>query len=132
MFFKQIHNLCAITILVSFFLPWFHVFFISVPAYKFINYVNSLGEIFAEHQSIPFYLYFIYLFPLLSAIILFISIRNKDAGVFSLVSGVIFILWFTFFFIKTSIEVGMLGVGVYFTIIGSLGLIISSFIKSTK
>tara|TARA_B100000579_G_C22376056_1_gene640532 strand:- start:142 stop:534 length:393 start_codon:yes stop_codon:yes gene_type:complete len=130
MVFKKMYNWCAATILFSFFLPWVHPFpSVSVPGYKFINYMEGVCEVFADCQNLPFIFYFINLFPLLSIVVLIISIRNKDASLFSLVSGAIFILWFAWYLTRTDIE---LGVGGYITIIASLGLIISMFIKPTK
>ena len=139
MFFKKSTNWCAIIILISFFLPWWHFFF-SVSGYEVIGFLSNLGRLGSAlnkdyEPSIPFLFYLIYIFPVFSIVILFLSFRKINSRVFCIFSGVVFILWFIWYFAQLDEkiwEVGIfkvLGIGIYATILASLGLIFGTFIE---
>ena len=60
--FKKIENICAIVMLVAFFLPWVSFMGFSAAGYSIVGTLNNFLAIAGE--SAPWQVYLIYLVPL--------------------------------------------------------------------
>jgi len=130
---KKIENICAIIIIVAFFLPWVSLGFISFSGYDLPNlasFVNSFDAAFSENgesSGSANSLYAVYLIPLLSISILFMEYLGKESKKLCLTAGTLNVVGFLYVLIfETEGDIGMMGIGIWITVLASIVMLLAA------
>ena len=130
---KKIENICAIIIIVAFFLPWVSLGFISFSGYDLPNlasFVNSFDAAFSENgesSGSANSLYAVYLIPLLSIGILFMEYLGKESKKLCLTAGTLNVVGFLYVLIfETEGDIGMMGIGIWITVLASVVMLLAA------
>jgi len=130
---KKIENICAIIIIVAFFLPWVSLGFISFSGYDLPNlasFVNSFDAAFSENgesSGSANSLYAVYLIPLLSISILFMEYLGKESKKLCLTAGTLNVVGFLYVLIfETEGDIGMMGIGIWITVLASVVMLLAA------
>ena len=138
--FKKIENICAIAIIVAFFLPWLSLGFISFSGYDLPNLASSVsqfGAAFSEDSSASSSgsnAWLVYLVPLLAVAALGFEYLEKNSKNLFLASGVVNLIGFIYALVEVEGEIGSFGVGLWLTILASVVMLLATFgvIKQTN
>ena len=130
---KKIENICAIIIIVAFFLPWVSLGFISFSGYDLPNlasFVNSFDAAFSENgesSGSANSLYAVYLIPLLSISFLFMEYLGKESKKLCLTAGTLNVVGFLYILIfETEGDIGMMGIGIWITVLASVVMLLDA------
>ncbi|SVC32954.1 uncharacterized protein METZ01_LOCUS285808 [marine metagenome] len=130
---KKLENICAIIIIVAFFLPWVSLGFISFSGYDLPNlasFVNSFDAAFSENgesSGSANSLYAVYLIPLLSISILFMEYLGKESKKLCLTAGTLNVVGFLYILIfETEGDIGMMGIGIWITVLASIVMLLAA------
>ena len=130
--FKKLENICASVIVMAFFLPWVDFGFFSASGYSLPNLassLNQLGQAFSENgeASTNYFIYIVYLVPLLGSLVLLFGYLNKPIKNICLASGAFNLGGFIYHLVAESEgEIGMYGIGIWITVIASIVMILST------
>ena len=132
--FKKIENICAIVLIVAFFLPWisFGGMF-SVAGYELPNAaegLNALAAAFSEsgEADTNYSVYLVYLVPLLAVGVLatdYLKSDEKVAHYVAIAAGVFPILGFLSLVIENGME--GLAIGIYLTVVAAIVMLLAAF-----
>ena len=132
--FKKIENICAIVLIVAFFLPWlsFGGMF-SVAGYELPNAaegINALAAAFSESGKVDtnYSVYLVYLVPLLAVGVLatdYLKSDEKVAHYVAIAAGVFPILGFLSLVIENGME--GLAIGIYLTVVAAIVMLLAAF-----
>ena len=132
--FKKIENICAIVLIVAFFLPWlsFGGFF-SLAGYELPNAaegVSSLAGAFSESGEVDtnYSVYLVYLVPLLAVGVLatdYLKSDEKVAHYVAIAAGAFPILGFLSLVIENGME--GLAIGIYLTVVAAIVMLLATF-----
>ena len=129
-FFKKWENVFSLVLLISFFLPWVDFGIVSIPGYKIVSVGQGLSDLASafgnENTSLPPSLYLVYLIPLLSLLIMYMSYKEQKPKLLSAFTGIFIVLAF-FYYLLVGGDLGYVGIGAYLTLIAGGGLILSAF-----
>ena len=127
--FKKIENICAIVMLVAFFLPWVSFMGLSAAGYSIVGTLNNLLAIGGE--SAPWQVYLIYLVPLAAIGVLvtdYLKTDEKIARIVAIIAGVIPIAGIIYLLIQSGGEgFQVLAMGAYLTILAAIGMLLATF-----
>jgi len=130
---KKLENICAIIIIVAFFLPWVSLGFISFSGYDLPNLgslANSFDAAFSENgesSGSANNLYAVYLIPLLSIGILFMEYLGKESKKLCLTAGTLNVVGFLYVLIfETEGDIGMMGIGIWITVLASVVMLLAA------
>ena len=131
--FKKLENICASVIVLAFFLPWVDFGFFSASGYSLPNLANSmsqLGQAFSnnsEAASTNYFVYIVYLAPLLGALVLLFGYLNKPIKNICIAAGTINLGGFLYHLvIESEGKVGIYGVGIWLTVLASIVMVLSA------
>ena len=146
--FNRVENVCAIVIIVGFFLPWISVLWLSISGYE-INeirastgpWVQLANEVMSESPSegpSAWTLYNHYLIPLFAISVLatdYLQTSKEVVHYVAIAAGAYPLYFFTFEFQIFRLlysdnpfdTVGTLGSGVYLTILASIVMLLATF-----
>ena len=131
--FKKLENICASLIIAAFFLPWVDFGFFSASGYSLPNLASSLsqlGQVFSENSesaSTNYFIYAVYVVPLLSALVLLYGYLDKPIKNICIAAGAINLGGFLYlFFTASSVEIGMYGMGIWVTVIASILMLLAT------
>tara|TARA_Y100001970_G_scaffold147465_1_gene181063 strand:+ start:891 stop:1319 length:429 start_codon:yes stop_codon:yes gene_type:complete len=133
--FKKIENICAIVLLVAFFLPWVSVFGMSASGFSIPGIVSQFSQlgssISGESASVPWQVYLVYLVPLTAVGVLVTDFLKTDemiARIVAILAGVVPIAGVIYMLIQGGGEVfSYLGFGAYLTILAAIGMLLATF-----
>tara|TARA_A100001234_G_C12472146_1_gene319786 strand:+ start:164 stop:607 length:444 start_codon:yes stop_codon:yes gene_type:complete len=133
--FKKIENICAIVLLVAFFLPWVSFFGMSVSGYSIPGIASGLGQfgsaMSGEAASVPWQVYLVYLVPLTAIGVLvtdFLKTDENIARIVSILAGVVPLAGVIYMLIESGGELfSYLGFGAYLTILAAIGMLLATF-----
>tara|TARA_B100000700_G_scaffold155080_1_gene172239 strand:- start:3 stop:431 length:429 start_codon:yes stop_codon:yes gene_type:complete len=133
--FKKIENICAIVLLVAFFLPWVSVFGMSASGFSIPGIVSQFSQlgssISGESASVPWQVYLVYLVPLTAVGVLVTDFLKTDemiARIVAILAGVVPIAGVIYMLIEGGGEVfSYLGFGAYLTILAAIGMLLATF-----
>ena len=127
--FKKIENICAIVMLVAFFLPWVSFMGLSAAGYSIVGTLNNLLSFGGE--SVPWQVYLIFLVPLAAVGVLvtdFLKTDEKIARIVAIVAGVIPVAGIIYLLIQTEGQgFQALALGAYLTIIAAVVMLLAVF-----
>ena len=132
--FKKIENICAIVMLVAFFLPWVSgggIF--SFAGYQLPNAAEMLTNLSAAFnesgQGDTYYaVYLVYLVPLLAIGVLatdYLKSEEKIAHYVAIAAGALPVLGFLYMVIDNGMQ-GM-AIGIYLTVLASIVMLLATF-----
>ena len=131
---RKLENICASLIIAAFFLPWVDFGFFSASGYSLPNLASSmsqLGQAFSENSeaaSTNYFIYTVYLVPLLSALVLLYGYLDKPIKNICIAAGTINLGGFLYHLIvESSGEIGMYGIGIWVTVIASILMLLATF-----
>jgi hypothetical protein len=133
--FKKSENIFAIAMLIAFFLPWINLGgLFTVAGYNIPNTLEGLGSFAsafkksgAKGVEVPFYIYLVYLIPLLTIGIIILDYKGIETKLVSIFAGALPILTLIYFIVDIGFDVyKVMGIGAYITIIASIGLILGA------
>ena len=133
--FKKSENIFAIAMLIAFFLPWINLGgLFTVAGYNIPNTLEGLGSFAnafknsgAKGVEVPFYIYLVYLIPLLTIGIIILDLKGIETNSVSILAGALPIFTLVYFLVKNGFEIyQVMGIGAYITIIASIGLILGA------
>ena len=137
--FKKIENICAIAIIVAFFLPWISLGFISFSGYDLPNLASSMAEFGAAFSDTPAssngaHVWLVYLVPVLAIAALAFEYLEKDSKNLFVVSGFVNLAVFIIAMVQVEGEIGSFGVGLWLTILSTIVMLLATFgvIKQTN
>ena len=132
--FKRIENICAIVLVVAFFLPWvsFGGMF-SVAGYELPNAaegINAMAAAFSESGEVDtnYGIYLVYLVPLLAVGVLatdYLKSDEKVAHYVAIAAGVLPLLGFLYMLQRNGMQ-GM-AIGIYLTVLASIVMLLATF-----
>ena len=135
-YFKKLQNWFALILLVAFFLPWWigpTVYPVSVSGYEYYDFIKNLIKSVGISSSVPLKAYALYMYPILTILILLASLIKINTKIISICTGILSLFYITWAMLKLE---GILspGYGIYLNMIASVGLIIAAlfFDKKTK
>ena len=132
--FKKIENICAIVLIVAFFLPWVSLGgMFSFAGYQLPNAaegLNSMAAAFSESGEVDtnYGVYLVYLVPLLSVGVLatdYLKSDEKVAHYVAIAAGAFPLLGFLYVVIDKGIE--GLAIGIYLTVIAAIVMLLATF-----
>lgn len=123
---KNLIGISSLVLLISFFLPWTY-FFTSISGFDIAFHSSEFVDI-TEDGGIALLLYGLFTIPVLSIITLMGSFQGKDVKKIGVITGIIPLLYFLYFFVQSDGLYEALGFGAYLTILSALVLVISPFI----
>ncbi len=118
---KQIARICAVLIVVSYFLPWFSAVIFSVSGYQ-LGMLAELRGNFSGNDEIIFWVYASYIIPVLG---LASAIMNQKR--LYLMTSVYTLLVITWIFLDIGIDLRTMGIGLIISVFASIGQIWGSF-----
>ena len=132
--FKKIENICAIVLIVAFFLPWvsfggmFSFAGYQIPnALEGANQLLAIGNESGEVASNP-EIYLVYLVPLLAVGVLatdYLKSDEKVAHYVAIAAGVLPLLGFLYMVIDNGMQ-GM-AIGIYLTVVAAIVMLLATF-----
>ena len=132
--FKKIENICAIVLVVAFFLPWvsFGGMF-SVAGYELPNAaegINAMAAAWSESGEVDtnYAIYLVYLVPLLAVGVLatdYLKSDEKVAHYVAIAAGVFPLLGFLYMVIDNGMQ-GM-AIGIYLTVVAAIVMLLATF-----
>ena len=132
--FKKIENICAIVLVVAFFLPWvsFGGMF-SFAGYQLPNAaegINAMAAAFSESGEVDtnYGIYLVYLVPLLAVGVLatdYLKSDEKVAHYVAIAAGVLPLLGFLYMLQRNGMQ-GM-AIGIYLTVLASIVMLLATF-----
>ena len=132
--FKKIENICAIVLIVAFFLPWvsfggmFSFAGYQIPnALEGANQLLAIGSESGEVASNP-EIYLVYLVPLLAVGVLatdYLKSDKKVAHYVAIAAGVLPLLGFLYMLQRNGMQ-GM-AIGIYLTVLASIVMLLATF-----
>ena len=133
-YFKKLQNWFALILLVAFFLPWWigpTVYPVSVSGYEYYDFIKNLIKSVGINSSVPLKAYVLYIYPVLTILILFVSLTKINTMIISICTGILSLLYVTWAMLKLE---GILspGYGIYINIIASVGLIIGALFDNRQ
>ena len=133
-YFKKSQNWFALILLVAFFLPWWigpTVYPVSVSGYEYYDFIKTLIKSVGSGSSVPLKAYVLYIYPVLTILILFASLIKINTKIISICTGILSLVYITWAMLKLE---GILtpGYGIYINIIASVGLIIGALFFDKK
>mgnify|MGYP001380320241 CR=1 FL=1 len=133
-YFKKTQNWFAIILLIVFFLPWWKgpaLHPVSVSGFEYYDFIKNLIKSVGINSSVPLKAYALYIYPILTIIILFTSLIKIDTRIISLLTGILSLFYITWAMLKLE---GILSpdYGIYLNAIASLGLIIGALFIDKK
>ena len=133
-YFKKSQNWFALILLVAFFLPWWIgpiVYPVSVSGYEYYDFIKNLVKSIGINSSVPLKAYALYIYPVLTILILFVSLTKINTMIISICTGILSLLYVTWAMLKLE---GILspGYGIYINIIASVGLIIGALFDNRQ
>ena len=133
-YFKKSQNWFALILLVAFFLPWWigpTVYPVSVSGYEYYDFIKNLVKSIGINSSVPLKAYALYIYPVLTILILFVSLTKINTMIISICTGILSLLYVTWAMLKLE---GILspGYGIYINIIASVGLIIGALFDNRQ
>ena len=133
-YFKKLQNWFALILLVAFFLPWWigpTVYPVSVSGYEYYDFIKNLVKSIGINSSVPLKAYALYIYPVLTILILFVSLTKINTMIISICTGILSLLYVTWAMLKLE---GILspGYGIYINIIASVGLIIGALFDNRQ
>ena len=131
--FKKIENICAIVLVVAFFLPWVSLGgMFSFAGYQLPNAaegINAMAAAFSESEPDTNYVvYLVYLVPLLAVGVLatdYLKSDEKVAHYVAIAAGAFPLLGFLYVVIDNGIE--GLAIGIYLTVIAAIVMLLATF-----
>ena len=118
---KKIENICAIIIIVAFFLPWVSLGIISFSGYDLPNLASlasSFDAAFSENgesSGSANSLYAVYLIPLLSISILFMEYLGKESKKLCLTAGTLNVVGFLYVLIFVDLAIVLFPIACHYT-----------------
>ena len=133
-YFKKLQNWFALILLVAFFLPWWigpTVYPVSVSGFEYYDFIKNLVKSVGINSSVPLKAYALYMYPVLTILILFASLIKINTKILSIGTGVLSLLYVTWAMLKLE---GILspGYGIYVNVIASVGLIVGALFLDKK
>ena len=132
--FKKIENICAIVLVVAFFLPWlsFGGMF-SVAGYELPNGaegINAMAAAWSEsgEADTNYGVYLVYLVPLLAVGVLatdYLKSDEKVAHYVAIAAGALPVLGFLYMVIDNGMQ-GM-AIGIYLTVVAAIVMLLATF-----
>ena len=127
--FKKVENICAIVMLVAFFMPWVSFMGASVAGYSIVGTINNFASL--AGQSAPWQAYLIFLVPLAAVGVLvtdFLKTDEKIARIVAIVAGVIPVAGIIYLLIQSEGEgFKVLAMGAYLTVIAAIVMLLAVF-----
>ena len=127
--FKKVENICAIVMLVAFFMPWVSFMGASVAGYSIVGTLNNLLAFGGE--SVPWQVYLIFLIPLAAVGVLvtdFLKTDEKIARIVAIVAGVIPVAGIIYVLIQSEGEgFKVLAMVAYLTVIAAIVMLLAVF-----
>ena len=126
--------LIALILLIAFFLPWWigpTVYPVSVSGYGYYDFLKNLIKSVGIGSSVPLKAYALYMYPVLTILILFLSLIKINTKIISIFTGILSLLYVTWAMLKIEGMFGF-GYGIYLNIIASVGLIIGALFIDKK
>ena len=132
--FKKIENICAIVLIVAFFLPWVSLGgMFSFAGYQLPNAaegLNSMAAAFSESGEVDtnYGVYLVYLVPLLAVGVLatdYLKSDEKVAHYVAIAAGVLPLLGFLYMVIDNGMQ-GM-AIGIYLTVVAAIVMLLATF-----
>ena len=133
-YFKKSQNWFALILLVAFFLPWWigpTVYPVSVSGYEYYDFIKNLIKSVGINSSVPLKAYALYMYPILTILILLASLIKINTKIISLCTGILSLFYITWAMLKLE---GILspGYGIYLNIIASVGLIVGALFDNRQ
>ena len=115
----------VIILLIAFFLPWFRSATGSFAGFQVLKFMNSSAAFAGKADIIGIlFIIFVYLIPILSIIIIALSLIKKSTGTIALITGILPFVALGMILLESKEILGQVGIGVYLTMIAALALII--------
>ena len=133
-YFKKSQNWFALILLVAFFLPWWEgptVYPVSVSGYGHYEFYKNLVKSVGINSSVPLKAYVLYIYPVLTILILFVGLTKVNTMIISICTGILSLLYVTWAMLTLE---GMFspGYGIYLNIIASVGLIVGALFDNRQ
>ena len=132
--FKKIENICAIVLVVAFFLPWVSLGgMFSFAGYQLPNAaegINAMAAAWSEsgEADTNYGVYLVYLVPLLAVGVLatdYLKSDEKVAHYVAIAAGVLPLLGFLYMVIDNGMQ-GM-AIGIYLTVVAAIVMLLATF-----
>ncbi len=132
--FKKIENICAIVLVVAFFLPWVSLGgMFSFAGYQLPNAaegINAMAAAWSEsgEADTNYGVYLVYLVPLLAVGVLatdYLKSDEKVAHYVAIAAGVFPLLGFLYMVIDNGMQ-GM-AIGIYLTVVAAIVMLLATF-----
>ena len=132
--FKKIENICAIVLIVAFFLPWVSLGgMFSFAGYQLPNAaegINAMAAAWSESGEVDtnYGVYLVYLVPLLAVGVLatdYLKSDEKVAHYVAIAAGVLPVLGFLYMVIDNGMQ-GM-AIGIYLTVVAAIVMLLATF-----
>tara|TARA_B100001113_G_scaffold309265_1_gene271828 strand:- start:1130 stop:1558 length:429 start_codon:yes stop_codon:yes gene_type:complete len=132
--FKKIENICAIVLIVAFFLPWVSLGgMFSFAGYQLPNAaegINAMAAAWSEsgEADTNYGVYLVYLVPLLAVGVLatdYLKSDEKVAHYVAIAAGVLPVLGFLYMVIDNGMQ-GM-AIGIYLTVVAAIVMLLATF-----
>ena len=132
--FKKIENICAIVLIVAFFLPWVSLGgMFSFAGYQLPNAaegINAMAAAWSEsgEADTNYGVYLVYLVPLLAVGVLatdYLKSDEKVAHYVAIAAGVFPLLGFLYMVIDNGMQ-GM-AIGIYLTVVAAIVMLLATF-----
>lgn len=132
--FKKIENICAIVLVVAFFLPWVSLGgMFSFAGYQLPNAaegINAMAAAWSEsgEADTNYGVYLVYLVPLLAVGVLatdYLKSDEKVAHYVAIAAGVLPVLGFLYMVIDNGMQ-GM-AIGIYLTVVAAIVMLLATF-----
>lgn len=95
-FISKLENICAIGLIIFFFLPWINIAgFISVSGYELPDVVKGFGQLAALGSKTgksglqSYFFYLVYLIPIFSALTIYYGVTDEDKKVTGLIADIV-------------------------------------------
>ena len=132
--FKKIENICAIVLIIAFFLPWVSLGgMFSFAGYQLPNAaegINAMAAAWSESGEVDtnYGVYLVYLVPLLAVGVLatdYLKSDEKVAHYVAIAAGVLPLLGFLYMVIDNGMQ-GM-AIGIYLTVVAAIVMLLATF-----
>jgi len=136
-FSLRIENVCAIGLIIGFFLPWVDIGgFIAISGYQIPKIINGIGQFRKmagqETDGVTLVYILLYLIPILSVVTIIANIYDKNPKIPALFAGIIPIVGLFYLIIKADISENkatdifqIISIGTYVTLVSAIGMIMS-------
>jgi len=126
--FKKLEPVCAVVLLVAFFLPWVSIGgIVTLSGYNFTELVRTVNAMGVPTELNLNLVYLIWLIPVSANAILYAEYSGRSSRVLSIVGGAIPLLVAGYAFIKLGFDmVDTMSIGAVLTVAAGLGLVIAA------